>query len=306
MKTYYSALPKAELHLHLEGSIEPETLSELNPSTTLEEARSRYRYADFPAFIQSYLWAIRHLNQPEDYALITRRLLERLERQQVRYAEITLSAGVILWRGHEFAPVFDAIHRETEGSPVRVRWVFDSVRQWGIEPARKVLRLAAERTNLGVVAFGIGGDETLGPVEWFGDVFREAKDAGLHLTVHAGETVGAESVWGAVRLGAERIGHGIRAAEDPELLAYLRENHIPLEICISSNVCTGAVKSLAEHPVRRIYAAGVPIVLGTDDPAMFHTTLEREYEIAAREFGFTDKELERIVENGFKYAFGAA
>ena len=167
-------------------------------------------------------------------------------------------------------------------------------------------RLAAERVDRGTIAFGIGGDEVAGPVEWFGDVFRFALDSGLHLTVHAGESAGPESVWGAVRLGAQRIGHGIRAADDPKLLEHLRERDVPLEVCISSNVATRVVRRLSEHPVRRIYDAGVPMVLASDDPAMFHTTLTREYELAAREFGFTDAELAGIVENGFRYAFGKA
>jgi adenosine deaminase len=175
-----------------------------------------------------------------------------------------------------------------------------------VEHAWEVARLAAERVGRGTIAFGIGGDEVAGPVEWFGDVFRFALDAGLHLTVHAGESAGPESVWGAVRLGAQRIGHGIRAADDPKLLEHLRERDIPLEVCISSNVATRVVGTLSEHPVRRIYDAGVPIVLASDDPAMFHTTLTQEYELAAREFGFTDAELAGIVENGFRYAFGKA
>jgi adenosine deaminase/aminodeoxyfutalosine deaminase len=305
MRPSYRELPKAELHLHLEGSIEPETLRELDPGLDLEAARARYEYADFQAFIQSYIWAIGHLTAPEHYGLIARRLLERLHRQNVRYAEITVSAGVILRRGHDFAAVFDAIQAEAERSPVAVGWILDVVRQWGPEPARDVVRIASERVGCGVVAFGIGGDEVAGPVEWFGDLMREARDAGLRLTIHAGETAGPESVWNAIRLGAERIGHGIRAADDPALLAHLAERKIPLEICISSNVCTRAVASLGEHPVRRIYDAGVPIVLGTDDPAMFHTNLEREYDLAAREFRFTDEELCGIVENGFRYAFDA-
>ncbi len=306
MRSPYRDWPKAELHLHLEGSIEPQTLRELNPATTLEEARAHYRYEDFPAFIRSYLWAIGHLNGSADYALVLRRLLERLEREGVRYTEITLSAGVILWRGQEFAPVYDALEAEAARSPVTVRWVLDSVRQWGVAEARKVVKLAAERVGHGVVAFGIGGDEQRGPVELFGEVFREAKAAGLHLTIHAGETVGAESVWGAVKLGAERIGHGIRAVDDPELLVWLREHDVPLEICVSSNVATGAVPRLEEHPIRRIFEAGVPIVLGSDDPAMFHTTLEHEYELAAAQFGFSEEELRQIAANGFQYAFDRA
>ncbi len=306
MSNSYRDLPKTELHLHLEGSVEPETLCELDPSLTLEEVRARYEYADFLGFIQSYKWLIEHLNRPEDYALIARRTLARLASEKVRYAEITLSAGLVLWRKKEFAPIYDALQAEAAASPVDVRWILDATRQWGVEHAWAVARLAAERVERGVIAFGIGGDEVAGPVEWFGDVFRFALDAGLHLTVHAGESAGPESVWGAVRLGAERIGHGIRAADDPKLLEHLRERDIPLEVCISSNVATRVVRCLSEHPVRRIYDAGVPMVLASDDPAMFHTTLTREYELAAREFGFTDAELAGIVENGFRYAFGKA
>jgi adenosine deaminase len=157
----------------------------------------------------------------------------------------------------------------------------------------------------GIVAFGLGGDEVQGPIEWFGDVLAFARDAGLHRTIHAGETAGPASIWGALRLGAERIGHGIAAAQDPALLVHLRDRAIPLEVCITSNVATGAVRCLAEHPIRRIYDAGVPIVLGSDDPAMFHTTLTREYDLAVSEFGFTSEELEGIVANGFKYAFSS-
>ncbi len=305
MPNSYRDLPKTELHLHLEGSVEPETLCELDPSLTLEEVRARYEYADFAGFIQSYKWLIGHLNGPGDYALIARRTLARLASENVRYAEITISAGLVLWRGQEFAPIYDALQAVAEASPLEVRWILDATRQWGVEHAWAVARLAAERVDRGTLAFGIGGDEVAGPVEWFGDVFRFALDSGLHLTVHAGESAGPESVWGAVRLGAQRIGHGIRAADDPKLLEYLRERDIPLEICISSNVATRVVRSLSEHPVRRIYDAGVPIVLASDDPAMFHTTLTREYELAAREFGFTDQELAGIVENGFRYAFAA-
>jgi aminodeoxyfutalosine deaminase len=296
-------LEKAELHLHLEGSVEPETLLELDPKLTLEEVRERYRYEDFAGFIESFKWVIQHLRGPRDYALVARRLLERLAAQNVRYAEITISAGVILSRGQQFGPVYEMLLEEAARSPVEVRWVLDAVRQLGAEHAMQVARLAANRVKRGVVAFGIGGDERQGPVEWFDKVFEFARRSGLHLTVHAGETVGPESVWEALRLGAERIGHGIRAAEDPMLLDWLRERDIPLEICITSNIATGAVAALNQHPVRRIYEAGVPIVLGSDDPAMFQTTLEREYELAAREFGFTEKELRGIAENGFRYAF---
>jgi aminodeoxyfutalosine deaminase len=211
----------------------------------------------------------------------------------------------VIWKGQDFNSIYDAVYSEASRSRVAVRWNLDAIRHFGPEHAMKVAELAAERVNNGVISFGIGGDEQRGPAEWFGEVFQFARTNGLRLTAHAGETAGPESIWGALRLGAERIGHGIRAIEDPVLMRHLRDQNIPLEVCISSNVGTGAVNSLAEHPVRRLYEAGVPIVLNTDDPGIFNTTLRREYELAAEAFGFSDRELREIAENGFKYAFAA-
>jgi adenosine deaminase/aminodeoxyfutalosine deaminase len=296
-------VPKAELHLHLEGSVEPETLHELDPATPLEEFRALYTYADFDAFLKAFGAIGMRLRTPADYALITRRLLERLAAQNLRYAEITIAAGVVLWKKQDFAPIFDAIREAATGSPVEVRWILDAVRQFGPEQGMQVARWAAERLDRGVVALGIGGSEERGPAEWFTDVYAFARSAGLRLVAHAGESTGPESIWAALRLGAERIGHGIAAVQDPELMRHLRERDIPLEICITSNLVTGVVKRLEDHPVRRIYDAGVPIVLNTDDPAMFRCTLVDEYRLAARAFGFSEAELRGIAGNGFKYRF---
>ena len=299
----YSELPLAELHLHLEGSVTPDTIRQLAPEVLPEEVSRRYRFRDFPGFIECFKWVTGHLRTPEHYALITRRLLERLEGEHVRYAEITLSAGVVIWKGQDFNSIYEGVQREVSRSRVAVRWNLDAIRHFGAEHAMNVAVLAVERVNQGVISFGIGGDEQRGPAEWFGEVFQFARSKGLRLTAHAGETAGPESIWGALRLGAERIGHGIRAIDDPVLMRHLRDQNIPLEVCISSNVATGAVSSLANHPVRRLYDAGVPIVLNTDDPGLFDTTLRREYELAAQAFGFSDLELQGIAENGFKYAF---
>lgn len=170
----------------------------------------------------------------------------------------------------------------------------------------RVAELAAEQVGNGVVSFGIGGDEERGPAEWFTDVYKFAKAGGLRLTAHAGETAGPESVWAALQLGAERIGHGIRAVDDPALMRHLGDQNIPLEISVSSNVATGVVDSFRTHPLRRLYDAGVPIILNTDDPGLFNTTLEREYDLAARELGFSETELAQIVGNGFRYAFASS
>ncbi|HLN00560.1 MAG TPA: adenosine deaminase [Bryobacteraceae bacterium] len=296
-------LPKAELHVHLEGSVTPDLMRELAPAVSAEEIRGRFGFRSFAGFLECYKWVVEHLRCPEDYALVARRLLASLAQQHVCYAEITLSAGVVLWKKQEFAPIYDALQPEAAASAVAVRWNLDAIRHFGAEQAMQVAELAAERVGKGVVSFGIGGDEVRGPAEWFTQVYKFAKASGLRLTAHAGETAGPESVWAALRLGAERIGHGIRAVDDPALVQHLRGHNIPLEVCISSNVATGAVESLRAHPVRRLYDAGVPIVLNTDDPGLFNTTLEREYDLAGREFGFSETELAQIVENGFRYAF---
>jgi aminodeoxyfutalosine deaminase len=304
MELFLLELPKAELHLHLEGSVEPETLHELDPATPVEEFRALYQYADFDAFLRAFGAVGKRLRGPEDYALITRRLLESLARQNVRYAEIIVAAGVVLWKGQDFAPIFEAICGAAAESPVQVRWILDAVRQFGTEHVMRVAELAAERVEDGVIAFGIGGSEERGPANQFGEAFRFARAAGLRLTAHAGESMGPQSIWDALELGAERIGHGIAAVRDEGLMRHLRERDIPLEICISSNLVTGVVAKIEDHPVRRLYDAGVPIVLNSDDPAMFRCSLTGEYQLAAAHFGFTEKELEGLAGNGFRYAFG--
>src|SRR6202050_4300927 len=193
MDDFLSALPKAELHLHLEGSIEPETLHELDPATGVEEFRALYRYADFDAFLKAFGAIGKRLRTPEDYALIARRLLERLEEQNVRYAEIIIAAGVVLWKGQEFGPIFDAVREAARESTVEVQWILDAVRQFGVEHVRSVAELAAERLDQGVVAFGIGGSEERGPAEWFGEAFAFAKAAGFSASPLPGGSLGART-----------------------------------------------------------------------------------------------------------------
>ena len=298
--------PLAELHLHLEGSVEEETLLEIDPELSRDEIRAATTYTDFEGFIQSYIWVNRRLNTPGHYALAARRLFERLAAEGVVYAEVTISAGVILWKQQDFGPIYEAVQREASLSKVKVRWILDATRQFGVHAAKPVFDLAVERLNEGVVAIGLGGFEGGGPARWYADLYKEARDRGLRLLCHAGETTDAASVWEALEIGAERIGHGIRAIKDPLLVAHLAEKEIPLEICITSNVRTGAVASLKDHPIRRLYDAGVPIILNTDDPALFDCTLTSEYELAQSAFGFTGEEMEELRGNGFLYSFDGA
>lgn len=293
----------AELHLHLEGSVRPETLQEIDPALTPEAIREHTRFSNFAEFLQAYKWVTGCLREPDHYAIAARRLLDELAAQNVVYAELNVSVGVMLWRGQDVAANFAAIEQACAAQPVRIRFLFDAVRQFGVEHVDQVAEWAIRLRDGGVVGFGIGGDEERGPVSSFRLTFDRVKAAGLHLVPHAGESAGPGSIWDSLEAGAERIGHGIRAIDDPALVKHLADNHIPLEICITSNLRTGVVDRLENHPIRRLFDAGVPIVLNTDDPALFETTLTGEYERAAAEFGFTEEELRQVAANGFRYAF---
>ena len=290
----------AELHLHLEGAIEPDTLCLLDPSVTREQVEEAYSFKDFAGFLQAFKWVAQRLRSPEDYALVTEALCKRLAGEGIGYAEITLAAGVVIWKKQDLEAIFVAVRAAAAASEVEVQWNLDSIRQFGPDLAMQVAEFAAGN---GAVSIGIGGDEVGGPAEWFGEVYQFAKSRGLRLTAHAGETAGPASIWAALEIGAERIGHGIRAIDDPVLVRHLAERQIPLEVCVTSNVCTGAVGRLSEHPLRRLYDAGVPITLSTDDPAIFRTTLAREFQVAQEQFGFSESELDGIRENAWRFRF---
>jgi len=287
-----------ELHLHLEGSAGPQTLRMLDPPLSAEKAEAPYRFTTFTGFLECFKFIALRLRTPEDYGLVARQLVKDLAAQDVGYAEVTLSAGVLLWKGCELGPYYDAVRAATVDGPVEIRWILDAIRQFGPDPAWRVVEFAASRVHDGVVAIGIGGNERWGRARCFRDVYAFARSQGLRLTAHAGETEGPESIWAALEIGAERIGHGIRAIDDPVLVRHLSDHQIPLEICPTSNVCTGAVRSSDAHPMRKLYDAGVPITINTDDPGVFGCSLVGELELA-RKSGLG----EDVVRNGERFAF---
>jgi aminodeoxyfutalosine deaminase len=297
----------AELHVHLEGTVDRETVMLLDPSLARTDVDRVWSFTDFSGFLACFKFIAQRLRGPRDYALITRRMIEGLALHGVGYAEVTLAAGVVLWRGFDFNSVWRAIREaQTEAcerTGVEIWWNLDAVRQFGAEHVMEVARLASRYAGDGAVSFGIGGDELSGHVRDFRDAYRYAKDAGLHLTAHAGETGGPDSIRGALEIGAERIGHGIRAVDDPVLMRHLRDQQIPLEISITSNVRTGAVGSFGDHPVRKLFDAGVPVTLNTDDPGVFDTDLTVEYSIAREMFGFTESELARVRSYAERFRF---
>src|SRR5271170_1481742 len=313
--SFILSLPKAELHVHLEGSIEPSTLLELRrrhgmDGASLADVEQLYNYKDFKGFLSAFKDVTGHLRAPEDYELITYRLMEQLKSQNVLHAEVIVSVGVCLWRAQDFAAIFEGLERGRQRGEkdfgVSLLWIFDAVRQFGAEKAQGVVDLAIQFRDRNVVAFGIGGDERAGPPEWFAAVYARAAEHGLHLTAHAGESAGPDSIWGALNLKAERIGHGLTAEQDPELIEELAERQIPIEICVTSNLRTGVCTELAKHPVRRYFDQGLMLTLNSDDPAMFRTSLTGEYALVQEAFGFTDEHLRELARNSFEASFLSA
>jgi aminodeoxyfutalosine deaminase len=314
----FLALPQAELHVHLEGSLQPATVCALAAKygvpTSAQEVLQRYAYRDFLEFIEAFKWVSSLLRAPEDFALALRDLGEQLLVQNVVYAEITLSVGVMLLRHQSAEKNFEAMVAAAESFRSRgllLNFIFDAVRQFGADAAMKVVGAAERCASKSIVAFGIGGDELSIPAEEFRPVYEKVGGIGLHKLMHAGEVGGPEEIRQAIEiLGAERIGHGIAAFRDPSLMDLLAQLGIPLEICPQSNIRTGALAKqlglpaaqIEQHPLPQLFRHGVPLVLSTDDPAMFHTNLRSEYENAYR-MGLQEEELKRIAKMSFEHAF---
>ena len=318
IQDFIRRLPKAELHLHLEGTITPATFQELSARhdatpLTLHEAEALYRFTDFTSFMETYKAVTRRLVTPEDYELTAWHMMQQLAAQGIVHAEVYISVGVIyMWRNfdpHCFEPIFVALESARQRAAAElglsVYWIFDAVRHFTVEEAAHVFRKAAEMRRIfpSVIGIGLGGDERRTGSAPFRDLYERAKLEGLRLTNHAGETTGPEGIWEALSIGSERIGHALSATQDPKLIDELKARSIALELNPTSNVRTGVCPSFAAHPLRQNFDAGLLVTLNSDDPAFFGSDLVNEYLLAHTQQGFTREELRRLAANSIRASF---
>ncbi|MFF5205385.1 adenosine deaminase [Streptosporangium sp. NPDC000396] len=314
---FIDALPKAELHVHLIGSASVPTVLELSRRhpgsrvpTTEEELRAFYRYRDFPQFAKVYQAVNALVRDPEDVATLVLGLARDLAAQNGRYVELTVTPYAHHIVGMSMRAVTEALDLAARSAldehGVRVGYIFDIPGEYGVEAAKATLEHALQEPPQALVGFGLAGIEQERPRyrDAFRDAFRAATAAGLRSLPHGGEMTGPETIWEVIDgLGAERIGHGIACLEDPRLVAHLRETQIPLEVCPTSNVCTGQVAHIKEHPLPRLLEEGLFVTLNSDDPPMFATTLSQEYRIAAEVFGLDREALTALARNAVNASF---
>jgi aminodeoxyfutalosine deaminase len=318
LRAFIAGLPKAELHVHHVGSASPRIVSELaarHPDSKVpsdpEALADYFTFTDFAHFIQVYLSVVDLIRTPEDVRLLTYEVARDLARQQVRYAELTLTPfSSTVRRGIDERAFMDAIEDARKSAEAEfgtvLRWCFDIPGEAGLESAEETARLATDDRIRpeGLVSFGLGGPEIGVPRPQFKPYFDRAIAAGLRSVPHAGETTGPETVWDALReLRAERIGHGTSSARDPKLLAHLAEHRIPLEVCPTSNIATRAVATLEEHPLRAFVDAGVLVTVNSDDPPMFGTDLNTEYAVAARLLDLDERGVAALAKNAVEASF---
>ena len=308
-------LPKCELHLHLEGTILPETLVALSERhdavpLTLAGATALYKYDNFLGFLQSFKAVTERLKGPDDYELITYNMVRKLAAQGVVHAEVYISFGIIyFWKKTDVEPYVEAIERgRVQGEKefgTSLLWIIDAVRHFGVEEGAKVFRKAAElRAEYpSIVGIGIGGDEARGPADQFRELYAEAKAAGLRLTAHAGESIGPESIWAALNIGAERIGHALSAREDVELMDVLAERQIPLELNVTSNIRTGCCAEFETHPLQEYFEQGLMVTINSDDPPMFGSDLLGEYVLVHERYSFTLDQMRELAANAVEASF---
>ena len=308
-------IPKTELHIHLEGAIPLETLFVLiqkrggDPSITrLDDLQRKLIYTDFEHFIDTWTWKNNFIKEEPDFEEITYQALHTLSMQNVKYVEAFYSPGDFWRHGLSVAAITEyAImgkERAHRDFGIRSGLILDLVRDHGPNVGMQRLEDVEPYLDKGIIGVGLGGSEQAFPADHYETVYREAKRRGFRLTAHAGEAAGPESIWAAVRkLGCERIGHGVRAGEDPSLVAFLRKARIPLEVCLVSNVKTGVFKSVQTHPTRRYFEDGLMVTVNSDDPTMFNTSITQEYSLLVQKLGFTIEDVKRLTLNGVEASF---
>lgn len=310
---FLAKLPKVELHLHLEGAIPLTALWQLiekykatRQVGSLADLDQRFCYQDFPHFIETWVWKNNFLREYEDFTFIASEVANDLAAQNIRYVEAFYSPGDFARHGLRPQELTAAIRRglDMHAERITVKLVADLIRDFGPQQGQRWLHEIAEVKHLGVVGIGIGGSEQLYPPEPYSDVYRQAKKLGFKTSAHAGEAAGPESIWGALRtLQVDRIGHGTRAIEDARLVAYLQEARVPMEMCPISNWRTGVVSHLQQHPIGRFYRDGLLVSVHTDDPKMFNTSLEQEYQALMDTFGFTEQDIVQLIRNAIQSAW---
>ncbi len=314
-KNWFERVPKVELHLHLEGAIPYDALWELvqkyggDPEVpTLEALLARFAYKDFPHFIETWVWKNQFLREYDDFTFLAEAVARDLLMQNIRYVEAFYSPPDFTDRhGLATQKLTKAIRTGFDRVPeMEIKLVADLVRDFGPEKAAVTLAEVNEVKEMGVIGIGIGGSEQDFPPEPFQEVYEQARQFGFRTSAHAGEASGAESVWGAIRtLRAERIGHGTRAEQDAALLDYLVEHQIPLEMCPISNVRTGVVESITEHPVRRYFERGILVTINSDDPKMFDNSLAEEYQLLEEQLGFSREDIRTLILQGIQASWMA-
>ncbi|MFV0127510.1 adenosine deaminase [Streptomyces sp. HMX112] len=312
---FIAGLPKAELHVHHVGSASPRIVAELaarHPDSKVptdpEALADYFTFTDFAHFIDVYLSVVDLIRTPEDVRLLTYEVARDMARQNIRYAELTVTPFSSTRRGIDekafMAAIEDARVAAAGELGVILRWCFDIPGEAGLEAAEETTRLAVDLRPEGLVSFGLGGPEIGVPRPQFKPFFDRAVAAGLHSVPHAGETTGPGTIWDALtELRAERIGHGTSAPRDPRLLAHLAEHRIPLEVCPTSNIATRAVADIEAHPIKEMVAAGVLVTVNSDDPPMFGTDLNSEYEVAARLLGLDERGVADLARNAVEASF---
>ncbi|NUK51818.1 adenosine deaminase [Streptomyces lunaelactis] len=315
LHAFIAGLPKAELHVHHVGSASPRIVAELaarHPDSKVptdpEALADYFTFTDFAHFIEVYLSVVDLIRTPEDVRLLTFEVARDMARQNIRYAELTVTPFSSPRRGIDEKAFMAAIEDAREAAEtelgVVLRWCFDIPGEAGLEAAEETARLAVDLHPEGLVSFGLGGPEVGVPRPQFKPYFDRAIAAGLHSVPHAGETTGPQTIWDALNeLGAERIGHGTSATQDPALLAHLAEHRIPLEVCPTSNIATRAVADLDEHPIKEMVAAGVLVTINSDDPPMFGSDLNNEYAVAARLLELDERGVAGLAKNAVEASF---